>query len=79
MELATRTVGLAERQLAAEQSRYATGGATSLQVLEAEENVRNARLRLARAELDLRNSAAAVEHETGGLLDRLLPGGLASR
>lgn len=78
VDLAAKTVEVAERQLDAERARYATGGATSLQVLEAEENVRSARLRLARAEVDLRSAAAAVEHETGRLLDRWLPDGLAS-
>lgn len=78
VRLAGQTVDVAERQLAAEQARYRTGSATSLDVLEAEEDVRNARLRLARAEVDLRSSTASIEHQTGALLTRWLPDGLAS-
>jgi outer membrane protein TolC len=68
--LAERTSGIAERQLAAEQARYASGSSTSLAVLEAEDKVRAARLRLARARADLVESALIIEHLTGELLDR---------
>lgn len=78
VQLAKQTTEVAEKQLKAEQARYATGTSTTLDVLQAEEDVRNARLRLARAEVDLRSATASVDHETGALLDRWLPGGLAS-
>jgi outer membrane protein len=68
--LAERTSGIAERQLAAEQARYASGSSTSLAVLEAEDRVRAAKLRLARARADLVESALIIEHLTGELLDR---------
>lgn len=70
VSLAERTSGIAERQLAAEQARYASGSSTSLAVLEAEDKVRAARLRLARARADLVESALIIEHLTGELLDR---------
>jgi len=73
VDLAKRTVDVAERQLEAEKKRYAIGTATAIEVLEAEEAVRSARLRLARAEADLRGAAVAVEHLTGTLLAQWVP------
>lgn len=69
-ELARRTVEVAEAQLAAERRRYEIGTGTPLQVLEAEDAVRSARLRLVRAEVDLRTAAASAEHLSGLLLER---------
>ena len=68
--LAERTSDIAERQLVAEQARYASGSSTPLAVVEAEDKVRAAKLRLARARADLVESALIIEHLTGELLDR---------
>lgn len=68
--LTERTLEIAKQQLAAEQARYATGSATSLQVLEAEEEVRNAQLRVARLRADFVESVLAIAHYTGDLLGR---------
>lgn len=69
-ELATKTVEVAEAQLAAEQRKYEIGTSTPIEVLQAEEAARAARLRLARAQVDLRTAEAAIEHLTGRLVMR---------
>jgi len=79
LELARRTLEMAEAQLEAEQRKYEIGIATPIEVLQAEESVRSARLRLARAEVDLRNAEAALEHLTGALVTRWVEPLLASR
>lgn len=68
--LSEQTAEIAGRQLAAEEARYRTGSATSLAVLEAEDRVRSARLRLARARADHAESVLVIEHLTGELLAR---------
>jgi outer membrane protein len=68
--LVESTVSIAEKQLAAEQARYATGSSTSLAVLEAEDAVRGARLRVARSHADLLQISLQLEHATGRLLAR---------
>ncbi len=76
VELATETTRVAERQLEAEKQRFQTGTSTPLQVLQAEDDLRNARLRIARARVDLLQQAIAVDHLAGRLIDRysrLLP------
>lgn len=70
VELAERTSGIAARQLAAEQARYASGSSTSVAVLEAEDRARSAQLRTARARADLAESVLVLEHLTGELLER---------
>jgi outer membrane protein TolC len=70
VELAQRTAGIAERQLLAEQARYRSGSSTAIAVLEAEDKLRSARLRLARARADLAENALTIEHLTGELLAR---------
>jgi outer membrane protein TolC len=70
VELAQQTASIAERQLAAEQARFKTGASTALQVLEAEDRLRSAKLRVARAQADLVQSALSIEHMTGQLLPR---------
>jgi len=75
--LAERTVDNAQKQLQAEQARFATGASTSLSVLQAEDAVRNARIRVARAQADLVQSVLSLQHLTGELLHRYA--GLARR
>lgn len=68
--LARRTLEVAQAQLRAEQRKYEIGTATPIEVLQAEEAVRTARLRLATAEVELRSAEAAIEHLTGRLVER---------
>lgn len=79
VELARRTLEMAEAQLEAEQRKYEIGTSTPIEVLQAEESVRSARLRLARAEVDLRNAESALEHLSGALVTRWVEPLLASR
>ncbi len=69
LELARETRLLAERQLTAETQRFRTGGTTALGVLEAEEQVRSAALREARAQVDIIQAHLAAAHVTGSLLE----------
>lgn len=73
LRLAAQTAEVAEAQLAAERRRYEIGTSTPIEVLQAEEAVRSALLRQARAEVDLRSAEAAVEHLIGGLVARWVP------
>ncbi|MCC6524225.1 MAG: TolC family protein [Polyangiaceae bacterium] len=70
VELADRTSGLAERQLGAARDRFLAGDATPLHVLQAEEDLRAARLRAARARVDLVAASLSIDHATGRLLER---------
>jgi outer membrane protein TolC len=70
IELTRETVAIAEQQLAAQQARFASGSATPLDVIQAEDGVRTARLRVARAQADLRRTALSIDHSTGRLLSR---------
>lgn len=70
VELANRTLEIARKQLEAQEARFATGAATPLSVLEAEDQVRNAQTRVARAQADLAEAALALQHLTGELLER---------
>lgn len=70
LELAEETARIAALQLAAEQARFEGGSSTPLAVLEAEETLRSAQLRVARARSDLLTSNLAIQHLTGRLLDR---------
>jgi outer membrane protein TolC len=75
VELGTQTLAVAERQLAAEQARYRTGGSTALQVLQAGDAVRSAELRVARAEADVVQNHLALSHLTGRLLADVIASG----
>lgn len=68
--LAERTRKLAERTFEAERNRYQVGSGLALAVQEADESVRRARLREARARVDLFTEQAKLQHVTGGLLVR---------
>jgi outer membrane protein TolC len=70
VELAEQTQSIAERQLVAEQARFRTGASTALEVLVAEDRLRNARLRVTRARADLVQSGLSLDHMTGQLLAR---------
>ena len=69
LELAEETARIAAKQLAAEQARFEGGSSTSLPVLEAEDTLRSAQLRVARARADVLTTNLAIQHLTGRLLD----------
>jgi outer membrane protein len=66
-ELAAHTSEIAGRRLEAEQQRYATGSSTAIQVLQAEDDLRGAALRTARAKVDTVVAHIDVSHLAGRL------------
>jgi outer membrane protein TolC len=66
--LAEQSLEIARRQLDAETARFRTGSSTALQVREAEDQVRSAELRAARASVDLAIAHQQIAHLTGRLL-----------
>ena len=68
IELAEATVAVARSSLSAEEARLRTGSSTALAVLVAQDQLRSASLRLARARVDLASSHLALLHLTGRLL-----------
>lgn len=68
--LAEQTAGIAKKQLDAERARFATGASTPIAVLQAEDQVRSADLRVARARADLFENALTIQHLTGQLVAR---------
>jgi len=70
VELGEKTVRFAKQQLEAEKGRFLTGSSTAIQVLQAEDDVRNATLRVARAKVDSLQQSIVREHLTGQLLGR---------
>jgi outer membrane protein len=82
LTLAIETTEVAERQLEAERQRFATGSSTPLQVLQAEDDWRSARLRIARARVDWLEQAFTLDHLAGRLLEHygpLLPKSMRGR
>lgn len=67
IELAERTVALAERQHQSEKSLFETGSSTAIRVREAEEQVRSTRLRLLRAKVDALVSTIEIDRLSGRL------------
>jgi outer membrane protein TolC len=70
LALAEQTAQIAEQQLRAEQARLASGASTPLAVVEAEDALRGARLRIARARADWVVAGITLDHLTGRLLAR---------
>lgn len=70
VRLSRRTLEVAEAQLAAEERKFEIGTSTPIEVLQAEEAVRAARLRVATAEVDLRSAEASLAHLMGTLVER---------
>jgi outer membrane protein len=70
LNLALATTRTAEARLAAQRARFETGSSTPLEVLQAEDDVRTARLRAARARVDLAEACVVIDHLTGELLRR---------
>ncbi|MRG93183.1 TolC family protein [Polyangium spumosum] len=71
---AAKTVAIAERQVEAERARFALGASTPLQVQQAEDAVRTARLRVARATVDRVQAMLALEHAMGRIAARVAGG-----
>ncbi len=69
--LATKTVDLAQQQVAATRRKYEVGTAIALEVAQAEDTLRQARLRLVRARVDRVQTDVGIDHVTGRLLERL--------
>jgi outer membrane protein len=72
VSLAGQTRDLALRQADAERARFATGGSTAIQVLQAQDAVRAAELRVARARTDVVQRHVALAHQVGLLLGEAL-------
>ena len=70
VELAQRTLELRTAQLAATRARFTLGNAIAIEVLEAEDSVRRARLRLVRARIDVVLAEVTRASLTGELLLR---------
>ena len=68
LELARSTVSLAEQLLEAERGRYELGARVASGVLDAETELRSARLRELRARVDLMSAELAVQHALGELV-----------
>lgn len=68
--LAARTVELAAEQVRATQRRYEIGTAIALEVSQAEDALRQARLRLERARVDRVQADLGIDHVAGRLLER---------
>ena len=70
LELAQRTLEVARRQAEAERDRYELGAAIFVLVREADDAVREARLRTTRARVDLIQAQLELDHLTGKLIER---------
>ena len=68
LALAQRSADVARQLVEAERARFGLGTTTPLQVLTAEDALRSAELRVARAHVDARIAALALAHLTGQLL-----------
>lgn len=68
-ELSSQTVALAQRQLSAEETRFATGSATALEVSQAQDQLRASSLREVRAQVDATQYRFKLLHLTGRLID----------
>ena len=68
LELAQRTLSVTEKAYEAERARFELGQVIPLQVQEAEDDLRRARLGVARARVDLAEAQVATQHLSGRLL-----------
>lgn len=68
LALSEKTVAVSEQAFEAARARFELGGAIAIQVQQAEEEVRRARLRLARARVDLVQSQIIAAHLAGELV-----------
>ena len=75
LSLAQRTMALAKQTSDAERARFEFGQSIAIQVQQAEEDLRRAQLRVARARVDLVETQVVVSHLGGRLLEKYLPSG----
>ena len=68
--LAARTVETATKQRAAAKERFELGDGVAIEIQRAEDTLRRAQLRAARARVDWVLAMTAIDHLTGRLLDR---------
>lgn len=68
VSLASRTVELATKSVAAQEERYQQGDAILLQVYEAQDTLRRAQLSLERSRVDAVQASLRLDHLTGALL-----------
>ena len=69
MEISERAIGLSKQNIDAEQRRFELGRATNFDVLERQEELKQARLRYARAAVDYLIADSFIESLTGSLLE----------
>jgi outer membrane protein TolC len=67
--LATRAIALAEKSIGIEQARFELGKSTNFDVLLRQDELRQAQLRLARAQVDWHKAQTVIAAVTGALLD----------
>lgn len=67
--LATRAIALAEKSIGIEQARFELGKSTNFDVLLRQDELRQAQLRLARAQVDWHKAQTVIATVTGSLLD----------
>lgn len=70
VELATQTTEIASELAEAERARLALGTTTSVNVVQAEQSLREAELRMLRAVVNQVTTQFGLEHSAGALLDR---------
>lgn len=70
VSLAEKTLAVAEKAHAAEKARFELGQSLPIQVQQAEDDLRRAKLRVARARVDLAQEQTVVLHLAGRLLDQ---------
>lgn len=71
LEMAEKTAEIAEKQVAAATERFEIGVGISVEVQQAEDELRKAKLRAVRARIDLVEAEVQRHHSTGQLLSRI--------
>jgi outer membrane protein len=69
VELATRAIALAKKNIVVEQARFDLGKSTNFDVLLRQDELRQAQLRLAQAQVDWHKAQAVIAALTGTILD----------
>lgn len=70
VEIAGRAIELAEQNIAAEQARFGLGKSTNFDVLQRQEELKEAQLRQSRAIIDWQKAAVTISAISGDLLER---------
>jgi len=70
IEIAGKAISLAEQNIVAEQSRFGLGKSTNFDVLQRQDELKQAQLRQARAIVDWHKAAAVISAISGDLLER---------